>query len=201
MTAVRAAERSRAPRDGEWEYLLRTWRGLNVPEGWRAEIDEGQIALVPPPHRHHHATAEALQYSLYAELPAELGIYQALGVHIAPLGKLLLPDLVVLPRVLVAAEDAEDNAPFEAADARLLVEITSGTTARTDRTRKLWAYAHAQVPLYLLVDRFDERGPMVTLYSDPQDGMYKRAQGVPFGQPLTLPDPFHATLPTEKFPH
>lgn len=34
-----------------WEYLLRTWQELDVPEGWRAEIDEGQIVLVPPPRR------------------------------------------------------------------------------------------------------------------------------------------------------
>lgn len=37
-----------------WEYLLETWRELDVPEGWRAEIDEARIFLVPPPHAHHN---------------------------------------------------------------------------------------------------------------------------------------------------
>lgn len=48
-----------------WEYLLQSWRELDVPEGWRAEIDGGQIALVPPRHRHHHGIAERVQRALY----------------------------------------------------------------------------------------------------------------------------------------
>lgn len=26
----------------DWEALLRTWQELDVPEGWRAEITEGE---------------------------------------------------------------------------------------------------------------------------------------------------------------
>ena len=184
-----------------WEYLLRTWRELDVPEGWRAEIDEGQIVLVPPPHAHHNGIAEVVQRRLYRGLPDDLGIYQTLGVHVAPLDKLYVPDLVVMPSELIAAADPDTSDPMDASEALLVVEITSKGNAREDRTKKYRAYARAGVPMYLLVDRFDMRGPMATLFMEPnEDGTYKRSDAVPFGKQLTLPHPFDVTLPTAGFP-
>ncbi|MDX5575950.1 Uma2 family endonuclease [Streptomyces sp. ID01-9D] len=99
-----------------WDYLLQTWRELDVPEGWRAEI-------------------------------------------------------------------------------------TSRGNAREDRTKKYRAYARAGVPMYLLIDRFDTRGPMVTLFTEPnEDGTYKHTDAVPFGKPMVVPSPFDVRLPTDEFP-
>ncbi|WP_329420374.1 Uma2 family endonuclease [Streptomyces sp. NBC_01693] len=184
-----------------WEYLLRTWQELDVPEGWRAEIDEGQIVLVPPPHAHHNGIAEMVQRLLYRGLPDALGIYQTLGVHVAPLDKLYVPDLVVMPTELITAADPEASDPMDASEALLIVEITSQVNAREDRTKKYRAYARAGVPMYLLVDRFDTRGAMTTLFTEPnEDGTYKRSDAVPFGKPLPLPEPFDVTLLTDGFP-
>ncbi|MGW1815949.1 Uma2 family endonuclease [Streptomyces sp. NPDC002125] len=184
-----------------WDYLLRTWQELDVPEGWRAEIDEGQIVLVPPPHAHHNGIAEMVQRVLYGSLPDELGIYQTLGVHVAPLDKLYVPDLVVMPRELIAAADPETSDPLDASEGLLIVEITSQGNAREDRTKKYRAYARAGVPMYLLLDRFDTRGAMATLFTEPnEDGTYKHSDAVPFGKPLQLPGPFDVTLPTAEFP-
>ena len=184
-----------------WDYLLRTWQELDVPEGWRAEIDEGQIVLVPPPHAHHNGIAERVQRLLYRGLTGELGIYQTLGVHVAPLDKLYVPDLVVMPRELIAAADPDTSDPMDASEALLIVEITSKGNAREDRTKKYRAYARAGVPMYLLIDRFDTRGAMVTLFTEPnEDGTYKRSDAVPFGKPLPLPEPFGVTLLTDEFP-
>ncbi|MFF8713866.1 hypothetical protein ACF07T_20880 [Streptomyces sp. NPDC015184] len=41
MTAL--VENTPAAEGFLWGYLLQTWRELDVPEGWRAEIDEGRI--------------------------------------------------------------------------------------------------------------------------------------------------------------
>ncbi|MFC8226713.1 Uma2 family endonuclease [Streptomyces sp. NPDC057287] len=184
-----------------WEYLLRTWQELDVPEGWRAEIDEGQIVLVPPPHAHHNGIAEVVQRVLYRGLRDELGIYQTLGVHVVPLDKLYVPDLVVMPTELIASADPESSDPLDAAEALLIVEITSKGNAREDRTKKYRAYARAGVPMYLLLDRFDTRGAMATLFTEPnEDGTYKHSEVVPFGKPLPLPDPFDVTLLTADFP-
>ncbi|MFF3835235.1 Uma2 family endonuclease [Streptomyces sp. NPDC002458] len=184
-----------------WEYLLRTWQELDVPEGWRAEIDEGQIVLVSPPHAHHNGIAEMVQRLLYRGLPDALGIYRTLGVHVAPLDKLYVPDLVVMPTELIAAADPEASDPMDASEALLIVEITSRGNAREDRTKKYRAYARAGVPMYVLIDRFDTRGAMTTLFTEPnEDGTYKRSDAVPFGKPLPLPEPFDVTLLTDGFP-
>lgn len=166
MTAA-MAENDRMPHRRPWDDLLRAWRELDVPEGWRAEIDGGQILVVPPPHAHHNGIAAKVQRSLYRTLPEELEIYQTLGIHIARLDKLYVPDLVVMPAALIAAADPDTSDPVDAAEALLVVEITSKSNAKDDRTKKLWAYAHAPVPAYLLIDRFDEHGPTTTLFSAP----------------------------------
>ena len=183
-----------------WDYLLRTWQELDVPEGWRAEIDEGRspwYAASCAPQRHRREG----QRRLYTNLPEELEIYQTLGVHVAPLDKLYVLDLVVMPAELIEAADPETSAPMDASGALLIVEITSKGNAREDRTKKYRAYARARVPMYLLLDRFDTRGAMATLFTEPnEDGTYKRSDPVPFGKPLLLPAPFDVTLPTDGFP-
>ncbi|MGW6635151.1 Uma2 family endonuclease [Streptomyces cyaneofuscatus] len=200
MTAA-FVENSHAPGARAWDYLLQTWRELDVPEGWRAEIDEGQIVLVPPPHAHHNGIAAKVQRSLYATLPDDLEVYQTLGIHVAPLGKLYVPDLVVMPTELIDAADPETSDALDAAEALLVVEITSRGNAREDRTKKYRAYARAGVPMYLLIDRFDTRGPMSTLFTEPNDdGTFKHTDAAPFGKPLALPAPFDVSLPTGEFP-
>lgn len=184
-----------------WDYLLRTWQELDVPEGWRAEIDEGRIFLVPPPHAHRNSIAAKVQRHLYVHLPDELEIYQTLSVHVAPLDKLYVPDLVVMSAELIDAADPETSDPMDASEALLIVEITSKGNAREDRTKKYRAYARAGVPMYLLIDRFDTRGAISTLFTEPnEDGTYERSGLVPFGQSLVLPAPFDVTLATDAFP-
>ncbi|WP_405664807.1 Uma2 family endonuclease [Streptomyces sp. NBC_01166] len=200
MTAA-TIESDRGSGHHPWEYLLQTWQELDVPEGWRAEIDEGQIVLVPPPHAHHSGIAGTVQRRLYTNLSEELGIYQKLSVHVAPLDKLYVPDLVVMPTEVIAAADPETSEPMDASEALLIVEITSKGNAREDRTKKYRAYARAGVPMYLLIDRFDTRGATATLFTEPnEDGTYKRSDAVPFGKPLPLPEPFGVTLLTGDFP-
>ncbi|WP_405657779.1 Uma2 family endonuclease [Streptomyces sp. RK9] len=199
MTAA-MVEHDTAPGRRSWDYLLQAWRELDVPEGWHAEIDEGQIVLVPPPHRHHNGIAAALHRALNKALPEEMEVYQTLGIHIAALDKLYVPDVVVAPREAVDDVAPDSTDPLDAAEALLVVEITSQSNAKDDRTKKLWAYAHAPVPVYLLVDRFDEHGPTATLFSEPQNGAYKHAERVPFGERFVLPVPLGATVDTGAFP-
>ncbi|MFD3806086.1 Uma2 family endonuclease [Streptomyces sp. NPDC058611] len=89
---------------------------------------------------------------------------------------------------------------MDAADALLVVEITPGSNAEDDWKKKLWAYAHAPVPVYLLIGRFDEHGPTATLFTGPGNGAYRHAERVAFGEALKFPEPFSVTLETEHFP-
>ena len=199
MTAA-MVEPGRSAGGRAWEYLLQSWRELDVPEGWRAEIDGGRITLVPPPHRHHNGITAKVQRALYGVLSPEWEVYQTLGIHIAPLDRLYVPDLVIASSALVDGVEADVSDPIDAAEALLVVEVTSRGNAEDDRKKKLWAYAHAPVPVYLLIDRFDEHGPTVTLFTGPENGAYRHAERVAFGEALKLPAPFAVTLETEPFP-
>lgn len=199
MTAT-TVEHQQDPEDRQWDCLLHTWQELHLPEGWRAGIDDGRIVLVPPPHARHHGIAAKVQRHLHANLPDELGICQTLGVHVTPLDKLYVPDLAVMPSELIDAADPDTSDPVDASEALLVVEITSKGNAREDRTKKYRAYARAGVPMYLLIDRFDTRGTMSTLFTEPnEDGTYKRSDPVPFGKPLGLPAPSASPCPRTVF--
>ncbi|MEU5161302.1 Uma2 family endonuclease [Streptomyces sp. NPDC020875] len=199
MTAA-MAERFQMSDDGPWDLILETWRELDVPEGWHAEIDGDQITLAPPPHRHHNHITEGVQRALYGGgLPKDLGLYQTLGVQITPLQRLYVPDLVIVPRELTSgASDTKD--PVDAGEALLVVEVTSKGNANVDRVRKLRAYAQALVPVYLLIDRFDPDGPASTVLTEPEGGIYTSVQRVPFGEIVQLPEPFDIKIDTTDFP-
>ncbi|MDA8369288.1 MAG: Uma2 family endonuclease [Nocardiopsaceae bacterium] len=180
------------------EYLLRTWRELDVPDGWRAEIiDDNGVVLVAPPSDPHNFIAGRINRALLKTIPDDWDVYQTLGVWIALLEKLYVPDLLVMPTSVVL--DTE-RSPCPAEEALLVVEIVSESNARTDRTTKLWGYAHAPVPLYLLIDAWDENGPSVTLYEQPGNGRYTHSTTVDFGAKIVLPEPFGTEIDTSAFP-
>lgn len=125
------------------------------------------------------------------------GQYFKPQVSIPTRSSLFIPDLVVIARDRVPADD--EPAPIPASRAKLAVEITSPGNPDTDRKIKLWGYAHAQVPVYLLIDRYAEVEPTVSLYAEPSGGHYRQLVRVPFGEKVTLPDPFGFDLDTSRF--
>lgn len=180
-----------------WEQMVDAWRELDVPEGWRAEIMEEQIVMTPPPGTAHNLIADLLNKALVRAIPDDWGLYQTLGVSVSLRNALFIPDFVVIPRELLSRGD--DSMPIPAESALLVVEITFKGNADRDRKNKLWGYAHAEVPLYLLIDRFAEGGPSVELFSGPANGVYQESHRVPFGEKITLPAPFEMVLNTGEF--
>jgi Uma2 family endonuclease len=192
-----SAESTTAVPYGGWAALLAAWQELDVPEGWRAEIVGEQIIMAPPPGNGHNLIAGLVNRALIRVLPDGWDLYQTLGISIPMRLKLFVPDLAVVPRSVVRS--GRDNEPIPAEHARLVVEVTSRGNADTDRKTKRWGYAHGGVPQYLLIDRFDQDGPSVTLFTEPDDGHYRCRQQVPFGQKIHLPEPFDVDLDTGEF--
>ncbi|WP_370945010.1 Uma2 family endonuclease [Amycolatopsis sp. cg5] len=182
--------------DEGWRALVRSWRETDVPDGWRAEICEGEVTMVPPPGVEHNLIADLVHRALLGAVPREWGVFQTLGVSVADLRKLYVPDLVVMP---VEALSRADLDPVPASGAKLVVEIVSPANARVDRVEKLRAYAEAAVPLYLLIDRFDEHGPLVTVFSEPVAGHYREVNAALFGSLIELPEPIGLKLDTNDF--
>lgn len=179
----------------EWDGLLQTWRELDVPEGWRAEITEDGITMTPPPSISHNDIASLVDRALVRGLPDNLRVFQTLGVAIPAVNRLYIPDVCV-----VRGNDLHKGTELTAEQVLLAVEVTSKRNAEHDRKKKTWHYAHGPVPLYLLIDRYDADGPAVTLFSHPVDGHYQRQTRVPFGDSIELPDPVALTVETSDFP-
>jgi Uma2 family endonuclease len=186
-----------------WEVVLRAWEQLDLPEGWRAEIIEGDIHIVTPPKDEHSHIVTLIHKWLVKEslrdgsALGEIELYQNIDVRVPRRHSLYIPDLVVLPGSVM------DRGPeHSAGDALLIVEVTSKSTAKEDRGPKLWGYADAGVPLYLLVDRWDPTTGHgeVTLFAEPDNGTYTSVVKVPFGKEIHLPEPFDLTLDTSGFP-
>lgn len=68
----------------------------------------------------------------------------------------------------------------------MVLEVTS-TRPQADREAKRRCYARGGIPLYLLADRDTSQ---VTLFSGPEKDDCREHCTLPFGKPLTLPDPF-----------
>ncbi|MEV4439464.1 Uma2 family endonuclease [Streptomyces sp. NPDC049577] len=187
----------------EWEELVRIWEETDAPEGCKVEIIEGIITVSPAPANRHNSIAWKLQRQLAKVIPDDWGMYQTLAVAVPSRSGLFIPDLVVVPEAVVDdVPDERDGSEnfIQAAEAELIVEITSKSNARQDRISKPAAYAHAGVPLYLLADRWAPGGPTVTLYGEPKDDVYRVLQAGKFGDELRLPAPFGLLIDTGVFP-
>lgn len=178
-----------------WEYLLRTWQDLEVPEGWRPGLTVEGIQMTPPPGGQHNLIADLIHETLMRARPAGCGIFQAQGVSVAKVGAIYVPDLCVAPRSAIP----HGSDPVPAEHVLLAVEITSRSNAEHDRKKKRWAYAHGPIPQFLLIDAFDEDGPAVSLFSDPVQGVYSRTIRIPFGEPIKIGAPFGVELDTAGF--
>lgn len=177
-----------------WDELLRAWQQLDVPDGWRAEVLGRGITVVPPPGGAHNVCADYLHWTLRSAAPEDCVALQTQGMCVPERGRLLVPDLMIIPRDAVPL----DATPAVAEDTLIVVEITSRFNAEDDRGIKLRGYAAGGVPLYLLVDSWDPDGSAVTLYADPRNGAYRHSDRVAFGEKIGVPDPFGVDLDTSQ---
>ncbi len=179
-----------------WAYVLRTWKALDVPEGWRPEITPEGIVMSPPPSNSHNLIADTVDDALRSAIDRSFAVFQTLGVAVLPISGIFIPDLCVVPRAAVPP----GSEPVDARHVLVAVEIASKGNAEHDRKRKKWAYAHGPIAQYLLIDAFDDDGPMLSLFSNPVDGVYRNTVRVAFGEALKLADPVPAVVDSAQFP-
>jgi Uma2 family endonuclease len=177
----------------QWDYLLRAWQDVDVPEGWRAEIREAGIVLVPPPPAIHNEIPELITRQLLKRLPDDIAVQQWTGIAIPHLERLRAPDLLVFPR---AAIPEQRGVPLDPMEVMLIVEVTSPDNAEDDRGPKRVEYAQAGVPLYLLVDAHHHDGARITLFSNPWGSDYADSHTVAWAEAIHLPEPFGLKLDT-----
>jgi Uma2 family endonuclease len=164
-----------------------------APEGWRVELVEGEIHVVPPANGQHEEFVSELSGQV-RDHRRDLRSYTGIGLSLSgwiPSDK-VIPDLVIAPR-----KSFDNDAEYQDVGAVLLVgEVTSKSTGDNDRRGKLRSYARANIPCYLLVDR--DSG-MVTLFTRPSEGRYLQQVSVPISEKLALPEPLGFELDTSEF--
>lgn len=165
---------------------------IDVPDGYRVEIIEGNIVVSPTPLGPHALIVSRLHRILRPCLPPDVADVEMVTIELPQTGQRYIPDLLVFPEDTLNTEEWV----FSADEALLAVEVTSPHNAETDRVKKLRGYAIADVPAYLLVDRGER---LVTLFTEPAGGVYRRHVQVPFGEKVELPDPFTGPIDTTTF--
>ncbi|MBF9070960.1 Uma2 family endonuclease [Streptacidiphilus fuscans] len=175
--------------DSSHRDLVDAVLNLSVSEGFRTELTEGKI-IVSPPSDGAHGT-------LISNVARQLHRHAELDVDFLPNKGLVVPGCLFVPGgTVVAAGRFRDAEPWADPLGVLLVLEVSSTRPDMDREAKRLAYAKADIPCYLLVDRAAGK---VTLFTNPEQGDYQTDIRVSFGKPIDLPEPFSFRLDTTPF--
>jgi Uma2 family endonuclease len=137
---------------------LEDWIDLPETPEYQVEAVEGVLVVAPRPISFHQRAVIRLGYLLNEQLVDE---YCALSevemvVGVSPL-TVRVPDVLVAPAALVETNPAR----LSVGDVRLVIEVLSEGTKRTDQVTKFSEYAEAGIEHYWIVD-LDSPVSMIT---------------------------------------
>ncbi|CAL9598666.1 hypothetical protein SUDANB151_05368 [Streptomyces sp. enrichment culture] len=179
------------------DLLLEWFLALDTPEGFRAELIEGEIVVTPPPDGDHEDCIGLIVSQVHRRSVTDMQFSGNKGLKLKNADGLLadhvIPDGTFAPAASRLYRGAEPWMPCDGVS--LVLEVTS-SKPKADRETKRRAYARGDIPFYLLVDRQESS---ITLFSDPGHDDYRQHCTVALGKPLTLPAPFSFDLDTTDF--
>ncbi|UNO41129.1 Uma2 family endonuclease [Streptomyces sp. MST-110588] len=192
MTAV-----AHAPMPTSEKILLDYFLDLELPEGFRAELIEGEIVVAPAPDGEHEDCLSTLIRQVLRKSATDMDVSGNKGIKLRtgarPAKDHVIPDATFAPRELRLFRQAPRWMRSEGV--AMVVEVTS-TRPEGDRIWKRHSYARAGTPLYLLVDRDEDTA---TLFAEPSGDDYAVLHSALFGKPVPLPAPFSFDLDTSDF--
>ncbi|CAL9590431.1 hypothetical protein SUDANB105_05212 [Streptomyces sp. enrichment culture] len=179
------------------ELLLEWFLALETPEGFQAELIEGEIVVTPPPDGDHEHYISRILTQVIRRSRTDMDFSGNKGLKLENADGCakdhVIPDGTFAPVELALYQGADPWMPCRGV--AMVLEVTS-SKPQTDRDTKRRCYARGGIPLYLLVDR---SASSVTLFSDPEAGDYRELCTLAFGKPLPLPAPFGFDLDTGDF--
>ncbi|MFC4377369.1 Uma2 family endonuclease [Nocardia halotolerans] len=181
------------------EVLLDGFHAFETPDGFRAELIEGEIVVTPPPDGSHESAIASLvrQVMKRSKLETDASGNKGLSIGGGPdkVDDHVIPDAVFVPVGAFAGQGS-----WMPPDHVLMVAEVTSYKADRDRGAKRRAYARGNVPLYLLIDQGEQSA---TLFGEPGGSGdlidYRASTRVPFGKSIELPSPFAFTLETNEF--
>ncbi|WP_268219725.1 Uma2 family endonuclease [Streptomyces sp. EMB24] len=179
------------------DVMLEGFLALHPPEGFRAELIDGEIVLTPPPDGDHEDALARIVTQVIRRSRTDMDFSGNKGLKLKGGGACpknhVIPDGTFAPTELRLYRGADPWMPCDGV--AMVVEVTS-TKPQADREAKRRCYALGGIPLYLLVDR---ETSSITLFGDPEGDEYRERRTRPLGKPLTLPGPFASDLDTADF--
>ncbi|MFI8187777.1 Uma2 family endonuclease [Streptomyces sp. NPDC085946] len=179
------------------EVLLEGFLALDTPEGFRAELIEGEIVVTPPPDGEHEKYISRIVRQVIKKARTDMDVSGNKGLTLRSGGACprdhVIPDAAFAPVERDLFGDAGSWMPCDGV--AVVLEVTSAKP-RAGRGAKRRCYARGGIPLSLLVDR---EAASVALFGEPEKDDCRRLTTLPFGKPLTLPAPFAFDLDTADF--
>ncbi|WP_313956465.1 Uma2 family endonuclease [Streptomyces sp. SAJ15] len=181
--------------DSDRQYLDEMFEFLydDIPEGFKAEIVEGAVAMSPQRDTHSDIVKDVL-FQLGACFGRRSKLKMDVRLDLPGYRNGFCPDLFKL------SDDAkqEEGRRWRYQDVEFVLEVISRETADNDYGKKLDAYAEGEIPVYLIADPYTGRWH---LFLTPKDGEYLTKVTRDFGTPVDLTDTvLGLTLQTDEFP-
>ena len=151
-------------------------------DGYKYELDDGVLVVVPPPALNHQLVLHRLSVLLEQARPAEFLVLPGPGVEMSK-HQYRIPDLVVVRINSVGFEDKSVIRPPV-----LAVEIASPSTAIYDRNRKKGVYEGFGIESYWIVTPSLDKPRLVAL--ELQRGSYHQVAEVSGDEVFRATRPF-----------
>ncbi|MFG2909511.1 Uma2 family endonuclease [Kitasatospora sp. NPDC048286] len=171
------------------QALWEMWKSADVPEGYRLEIIEENLAVSPTGGTRHLTVNRRLGRALHDHLSGS-------GYGPAQDGNVIAGLKVLIPDVFVAPDDTDEIEHPEglgllASGIPLVAETVSpgAENRRRGHVLKRRAYAAAGIPVYVIIDDHDGGGA-VTVLTDPDPKLrdYASSTKVPYGKEAVIPE-------------
>ncbi|MFF6874478.1 Uma2 family endonuclease [Streptomyces sp. NPDC012474] len=181
--------------DAYTQKLLLDWFvDLDTPEGFRAELIEGEFVLTSLPDGHHEHCVSRIVRQLHQCSEFDIQFSGNKGLKLGHADghpqDHVIPDGTIVAHAPRLFRGAPPWMPCEGVT--MVLEVTF-TRSDIDRVTKRRCYARGGIPFYLLVDR---DASSVTLFTGLEKNDYGLLSTTTFGGPLTLPEPFAFDLDT-----